>query len=556
MFEKISAFFMSIIVFLLSTVTPAPPDAVNPEEIRNLSDITEEIPISDTIYVLDSGMFANNHERITATLFQGIVAKKMPSVYITSCSLDSKYLNAFQDMGHKISRTDENGDKWTLGKLIEKLRSYITDSGYILYNSENRGSLNIATNYATLEGWLPVSEETEALAINAGLSLKKDISRDNCNTAYQWMFFEQNKNRFSDKAVIHQSEEVTGLRDIAIQQGFFTFFCHEDMTAETLFRKRVLSFFGDNTHILGWAIYEVAFVDSISKEGNMVSPADHAHNNSILSSVRSEDIHQTAVKNTYTDPTKHYVALVMSDGDNIQWIQNGFSEYFRKISLTENFPMTWSFPPLLADLSPLTAQLVYSAAGENNYFISGVSGAGYIHPTQYPEKALAGFTDITAAAMLQSDMKYVQILDKTPENAAEEFRLTSALRYYTRYDNIEGGILSLDPARYAGGHGKVYFVDGKPFLTYRMSLWHPSGNMQEVTKDWLRQQADIINSYPADINSINGYSVINIHPWTISTESLSYFVSCLDEDITLVTADEIMEMISNNIPKENASPIN
>ena len=76
--------------------------------------------------------------------------------------------------------------------------------------------------------------------------------------------------------------------------------------------------------------------------------------------------------------------------------------------------------------------------------------------------------------------------------------------------------------------------------------------MSEVTHEWLDAQAETVNSYPADINSINGYSVINIHPWTISIDSLSYFVSKLDEDVVLVTVDELMDMIKTNVPHESA----
>ena len=75
-----------------------------------------------------------------------------------------------------------------------------------------------------------------------------------------------------------------------------------------------------------------------------------------------------------------------------------------------------------------------------------------------------------------------------------------------------------------------------------------------ITEEWLREQAEIVNSYPADIKSIDGYSVINIHPWTISIDDLSYFVSQLDEDVELVTLDELLTMVEKNIPHETAVP--
>lgn len=552
MFEKIMAFFMSILVTLTGLFLPEIPEVKTENELSAYANIFEEYPIGDTVYVLDPSTFTTKGHRHTAVALQGLVARVSPQIFILSSALDTKNLEAIAKSGYAVSRTDENGNKWTLESLIVRFRDYITDSGYVLYReTPTAEGLNVATNYATLNGWLPVPEALEETVINLGLTKKKDISDDIYTYLFQWNFFEQNKDKFRKDAMIHLNYEMAGLRDAAIQQGFYTFYIDDDDGGKS-FRKRVMEYFGDNAHVFGWVKYEVKFVDQASSAGNMISPSDHSYNVSLLSSLNAEIPEQKAAKDTYTDPDKHYCALVMSDGDNIQWVQNGYREFYKKISLENNFPVTWSFPPMLQDVSPVTVNMIYSDATTEDYFMAGVSGAGYIHPTQYPKKALADFTDITAEAMRKSGLNYVQLIDTTPENEIEEIKLTNTLKYYSRYENIKGGVVSLDPERYAGGQGKIWFVDDKPFITYRLSLWHPSGNMSEVTHEWLDAQAETVNSYPADINSINGYSVINIHPWTISIDSLSYFVSKLDEDVVLVTVDELMDMIKTNVPHESA----
>jgi hypothetical protein len=75
-----------------------------------------------------------------------------------------------------------------------------------------------------------------------------------------------------------------------------------------------------------------------------------------------------------------------------------------------------------------------------------------------------------------------------------------------------------------------------------------------MTKEWLDEQAATVNGYPADINSINGYSVINIHPWTVSIENLSYFVSQLDDGVEVISADELIAAVTANVPHETAKP--
>ncbi len=554
MFESVTAFFMSVLIALFGFFSPEIPEAKAYEEIGDLYDLCEEYPIADTVYVLDAGTFSSKDERHLAVALQGIVAKTTPAIYIKTNSADAKYIEEMKNSGINFSYTDENGERWTTKKLLSLFISHIKDGGYTLYKESKKAEgLNMATNLATLNGWLPVPESLEDMAIDAGLTKKEDFSDDIYNVLFQWHFFSRYKQHFNNKAICHLQYEVSGIRDLAIQQGFFVFYIDED-TDGNLFRERVMQYFGDNAPMLGWVKYEVNFVEQASKTGNMAIPSDHSHNNSILASFECTLPLQKATKDTYNDTSKHYAALVMSDGDNVQWIQNGYSEFYKKLALKNDFPVTWSFPPLMADLSPVTLKKVYSDATENDYFMAGVSGAGYMHPTEYPADALTGFTDLTASAMAKSDLDYVQLLDSVPGNAYEELLLINRLGYYSRYDNIKGGVLSLDPTRYEGGKGKIWFSDDKPFISYRLSLWHPDGEGAAVTNEWLEEQAEKINALPADINSINGYSVINIHPWTVSIENLDYFVSCLDDDVVLVTVEELMEMITENIPHENAQP--
>ena len=85
-------------------------------------------------------------------------------------------------------------------------------------------------------------------------------------------------------------------------------------------------------------------------------------------------------------------------------------------------------------------------------------------------------------------------------------------------------------------------------------MWYPSGNPDDVTKEWLKEQADIINAKKADLSSINGYTVINIHPWTIGTDDLQYFISQLDDNIEIIGIDELLSAVKQNIPHEFAQP--
>lgn len=530
------------------------PEPKSAEEISAMGDFIKEYKTESKLYVIDSGTFKSIEERHLAVSLQGIVAKNSPLIFIITNDMDRAYLDKISEGGIELIYNDEKGEPWTVATLLNKFKGYIGDNGYTLYKESEKGEgLNVATNLASLYGWLPVHEGLEDLVKNLGLELKEDLSEKEYSAGLQEEFFEKYKDEFNYKAVVSLKYEATGLRDLAIQQGFYMFYIDDDEDTDEL-RGKIMGYAGDNVPVLGWAKYEVQYVSQASENGNMVIPSDHSHNNSFLASFDYEKLEQKHEETTqYTDKTKHYCALVFSDGDNVQWIQNGYKEYFNKLALQKQFPITWSFSPFMQEFSPLTANMIYSSATENDYFIAGVSGAGYMHPTEYPLDALAEFTDLTSSMMAKNGLSYVSILDNTPDGFVDDKIIEHRLGYYARYDNIKGGVLSLDPERYEGGKGKVYFANDKPFVSNRLSLWHPDGEGANVTEEWLKEQADIVNSYPADIETINGYSVINIHPWTISIENLAYFVSQLDEDVELVTLDELLTMVENNIPHKTAS---
>lgn len=412
MFKSIAAFFMSIIIMIVNAFTPSVPPAKSDSELVELGNICRDYTLGDKLYVLDSATFKSTEERHFAIGLQGVVAKSNPCIFIVTNEICNDYIEIIENSGVEIIRNDNNGNKWTVETLLAEFKSYVADSGYVLYRkSEKAEGLNAATNLAAIYGWLPVPEELEQLAIENGLVLKEDFSDDDYNIVFQSLFFEKYKDKFNYNAIVSLKYEVTGLRDLAIQQGFYTFYIDDDEDTNLL-RGRVMDYAGDNVPVLGWVKYEVAFVEQASSNGNMALPSDHSHNNSYLASFKCEIPEQKHSSPTvYTDGTKHYCAIVISDGDNLQWIQNGYSEFYQKQSLDVQFPVTWSFPPMLQEFSSATVSKIYSDAYYDDYFMAGVSGAGYIHPTEYPTDALAGFTDLTASTMDKSNLNYVQILD-------------------------------------------------------------------------------------------------------------------------------------------------
>ena len=56
-----------------------------------------------------------------------------------------------------------------------------------------------------------------------------------------------------------------------------------------------------------------------------------------------------------------------------------------------------------------------------------------------------------------------------------------------------------------------------------------------------------INALEINPESEDGYTVINIHPWTITIEDLDYVIRGLDDKFEFVYADELIELVKKNL---------
>lgn len=531
-----------------------PSEPKSEAELIEMQNVFDEYEINDEITVINLSAL-NMAQRHTVISLQGLVAREKPSIFINYGSSSNKYaLEEMKKAGYKLSYNDENGKPWSFSSIIKKYSSFIKDSGYILYKThEDHGQLNTATNLATINGWLPVTTELEEVAISLGLKKCADISHDNIDLKYLKNFYKEYKDCFRKDSLVHLYYYAAGMRDFAIQQNIFVIYFDDEDYSGIVFRDKIMRDLKPASLIFGWCQYEVKFTESASRFGHTVIPSDHSNNLSILSSfkVTNERFDTEFPEKVTLTPNKHYVTIVFSDGDNAQWIQNGFSEYHTWQSYNREESVNWTFCPILTKLSEVDIKRTLEASDDVT-FIAGPSGGGYSRVSKMSSKELEAFSDYTASVMLHSGLNIITFLDKV-ENEVFHRDIEKRLAYFSRYNNIKGGILQLDPDRYSSGGGRVYFSDGKPFVSVGFSLWHPSGNADEVTKEWLKEQADIINSKESDINTINGYTVINVHPWTVGTDDLLYFINCLGDNIELLDTEDFLCAVKQNIPNVSAT---
>jgi hypothetical protein len=187
----------------------------------------------------------------------------------------------------------------------------------------------------------------------------------------------------------------------------------------------------------GMGIDETPGVSLSSQFGKVTIVSDLLPNLSVFSGVPLQNLKQ---KQQAPPPVlqkdKIYIAITMSDGDNLVTWRRYFRDYFND-PLHGTFPVGWGMAPTLIDVAPTWAQWYYDKATPNDEFICDVSGVGYIYPPDWVttlnksnrQKAWISFYDWTQNYMERMDMKALRLMNVADEDIAHVGKITPRVKF-------------------------------------------------------------------------------------------------------------------------------
>ena len=462
----------------------------------------------------------NTQELVMIQTLQGILAQEKPQIYVDEAGSYHLWLT---EMEKEEITSERHEYPWW---FIEHFLSSI--DGYILYK-EGNDSINVATSLAGILKGIAVEESIAQRAEEYGLKCLKDVREK----TEQWCW-ENFQGQFTTKLIMEQRESKPHLRDYAVATKAFTFF----EGSEASFRSLVMDAIDEDAPLLGWGPgQEDSHVDLGTKRGLFTVATDWCLNLSTLAGVKGIKPKQKHVTTIKPEENVHYVTFLMSDGDNVQWILGNFADhpdYFGNPNRGK-FPMGWTFPPTLADLAPTALNWFYEKA-KDDFFVTGISGVGYMHPGTYPTPALEKHTQRLNSYLEKADMKIAVIKD--PAFFTEE-GFGKFAHLYAEQPNLLGGFY-FTGSEYAGGGGRIMWVEGKPFVSVWASLWMiHTGAI-----------ASGINLAPRDPKSPQGYTLINVHPWTHTLDHVVEVISRLDPHVRVVGPEEFILLMYYNLKGE------
>lgn len=448
------------------------------------------------------------------------------------------------------------------------LQRYIDNGlvdGYVLYRfGSGEPSINVATVIAGLKNAAMISEGQEERAVAMGLRRIADV-RDKDEA---WAF-ERYRDRLNPAFALAQNPNKPNSRDIAIAHNMMVIF---GMDAPT---EDVFKWLRPMAPIIGWNHGdEGRTVAQMSRYGHTLMPADWSMNIPVMSA----GAHAMAPSKSFRtfDPRKidwndktSAVAFLMSDGDNIQWMQNNFvcSTSFWSNESHGDYPIGWGLPySELDEMAPvIIEELKRSQPADSTpclnlgYYYPDLLGEAYdVEQRQDILKSLAH----RAGYHLQRHGAGVLMFlckDVLSDDAQEAYRVLVA--------ETEGlaGIITLQYAPYDGGEGRIFWYENAdgieiPVITSAYTTWANSspnhrrtGNPSEII-ELINSNAEKLREHDEPFFActiVHVWSrylqrdgeIIDQHPHGRGERGMSpltWVVDDLADDIMLVSPEELI----------------
>ena len=389
-------------------------------------------PPARHLYVADMRNLPQDQQLLLASL-QGLVNRVQPRIYLIHDGEDPFWLDAMQAQG-------ETGTPIRVAQPLSLLKTFQSAyKGAVVPDPQVYVSPCIAVDIAGADDLVIA---TPALASQLGLTVKTDLRgkfKDDADALrYARTTLMPRMNPYLclclDPPLLgSQVDDIIAARGTAFwitgpkaQDRPGANEAGEQAEIEAMFARMPLNAVvrGFWWHGDGVGVDEGPGVSLGSRFGKVTTVSDYVGNYSVLSGVVRPTLKQKAQPPApKLDPNKVYLALALSDGDNLCTWRGYFRSYFTD-PLHGAFPVAYGMAPTLLDLSPTLARWYYDHATPTTEFICDVSGVGYIYPPDWAtalkdrDGAYRNFYGWTQTYMNRMDMKTIRLMNVQTKDIA------------------------------------------------------------------------------------------------------------------------------------------
>lgn len=490
-----------------------------------------DLAAPDHLYVIDRKDMDGLDEYIMIITLQGNLAQVKPRIYITHPKSTFIWLDYLKE-NYGIT-TEERTDAMA---LLDQFKDEI--DGYILADW-NTPSFNTATSMAGIRNGIVVTPGLENKVKDLGLEMILD-AREMEPVAV----FDDFKDEFNNELLFTADKFIIEMRDYVIAARGMIYHEDDDFEGSYFDEDAVYDWVQKDSPQIGWGGVakpaEFDLINDATRKGLFVNPANWVKNLSVLGGIKKTSLKQNqeeaTIETIETPEEAHYVTFLSSDGDNYSFVLKGLVDEgkFLDSPLAGTFPMNWTIPATMIDMAPSALDALYNQfASENDFFVVGGTGAGYMHPTNYPY--LEEHLTYTNEYMGRSNLSYVGILDPN-EIGTPEF--IEAASVYAAQPHIKGGYYVYPSEE---NLGRIIFVDNKPFVANRETLGF------SMKKADIIDMAERINKHAKNPEDTGAYTLINFGILTHDLEDAKLLVDFLEPHVKVVNMDEFFQQINKNV---------
>lgn len=280
------------------------------------------------------------------------------------------------------------GITYTIRPYMEIFRKYAGEAdGFVLYSTQkSHHYVNLAGSVASPINGIPVTREVMDALIDSGIDLPllydlTDLPYTTAEEIYTYLyeaFWHKNTHRL----ILSQRPRMAAyIRDLAAATGAAIVFlnCRDSRSEQAVYRRFLNDMEPGAAIATGWYTEERSGITTATSAGLSTVPSDFFANSTVYAQripIRIRDIPPTPPLEN-----KMYVAIFVSDGDNIQYVEHYMRQYWDKNSDTRGkVAVNWTISPSCADTCPGMMNYYYDSATHKDCFVSGPSGMGYAMP--------------------------------------------------------------------------------------------------------------------------------------------------------------------------------
>eukprot|EP00762_Andalucia_godoyi_P008417 ANDGO_04643.mRNA.1 hypothetical protein CAOG_03194 len=461
----------------------------------------------------------------------GLLARSASEFFFVQTSADSFWLSdaVQQKYLNSVDSTLSCDAKSVLAKYQPKFPRYV------LCNESSPNSILNAYAIASALGDVLVSTVPAARLLDAlGFAMLYDARSMSFSE-----ILSKFDSSFSRRVLVVQdpSKAVSYLSDYGVFSSAPLMFC-TDCAKDASLHTAGKRLSRGTSVILGWGTSELDLVTTASELGAAVHAADWAYGLSLYTNLLVPSTafrHSLARNSKRTGSGKHSVAFLMTDGDNIQWMLNGFAFDPKWYASPQrgSGKIGWTLSPALAELAPNVYSFILRHATANDSFVDSPSGFGYGYLDKMSSDSRLGFSQLTGdfLATYKASGGVVNVLDISSD--------LDPVADLTRQPSVRG-VIQYMFSDYSGLKGRVQFSNGKPVVGGRYNLWAGFETPKSL--------AQKLNSASTRTDTSDGYSLIPVHVWSMTVADVVACIQLLDSSrVQVVSPSELIDLIASNI---------